>query len=300
MMGYHSAVLLHESIQGLAIQSDGVYVDSTFGGGGHAKAILSQLGDRGKLFAFDRDAAAHENKFADERLVLIHQNFKYLQRMLRANGIDSVDGILADLGVSSHQFDRGERGFSTRFDAPLDMRMDTSANHCAYEVVNGYTEAQLQHIFRSYGELRPARALARQIVTVRSRGAIETTFQLEEALRRFAPQTRAHRFYAQVFQAIRIEVNGELESLKQMLAQALQLLKTGGRLVVISYHSLEDRLVKRFLKAGNFDGVPIKDFYGGIYHPFKRVNRRVIKPSIGELKENNRARSAKLRIAEKQ
>ncbi len=298
-MGCHKAVLLQESIEGLAICPHGIYVDSTFGGGGHAKAILSRLGARGRLFAFDRDAAAQENAVKDERLVLIHQNFRYLQGVLQANGIDRVDGILADLGVSSHQLDEGRRGFSTRFDAPLDMRMDASAKRCAYEVVNGYGESQLQRVFRSYGELRPARVLAKQIVAVRAQAAIETTFQLEKALHRFAPKRRVHRFYAQVFQAIRIEVNDELEALRQMLAQALHVLKTGGRLVVISYHSLEDRLVKRFLKTGNFAGESIRDFYGGVHHPFKQLNRRVIRPSAAELERNNRARSAKLRIAEK-
>lgn len=299
MMRYHEPVLLQESIQGLAIRPGGTYADATFGGGGHAAALLSQLGPSGRLFAFDRDAEAHSNAPEDARLSCIHQNFEHLQVMLKAQGITRLDGLLADLGVSSHQFDAGERGFSIRFDAPLDMRMNASATLRAYEVVNTYSEVHLQRIFTDYGELRAARALARRLVQVRAQAPIETTFQLREALRAFAPRGGENRFYAQVFQAIRIEVNSELQALRHLLEQGLCLLRSGGRFVVITYHSLEDRLVKRFFKTGDVDGRQQKDFYGQVHSPFRLINRRVIRPAQLEIAQNKRARSAKLRIAEK-
>lgn len=298
-MCYHNPVLLQESVEGLAIQPGGTYVDATFGGGGHSRAILAQLGAQGRLFALDQDAEAHENGFEDPRLVHIHQNFKYLKALLSAQGIKAVDGLLADLGVSSHQFDQERRGFSTRFDAPLDMRMNTKASLRACEVLNEYEEARLTTLFKVYGELRCARALARRIAEERVQSLIETTFQLREVLRVFAPRGRENRFYAQAFQALRIEVNGELEALQQLLEQSVQVLKPRGRLAVISYHSLEDRLVKRFLKTGNAQGELQRDFHGSIHRPFSLINRHVIRPSGTELERNKRARSAKLRIAEK-
>lgn len=297
-MEYHKPVLLEESVDGLNIKPDGVYVDVTFGGGGHSREILSRLGSEGRLIAFDQDEDALQNKIDDNRFLLINQNFRYLRRFLRFHGYTEVDGILADLGVSSHQFDEATRGFSIRFDGRLDMRMDTSRSLSAYEVVNTYEEKQLATVFRLYGELRQAPAMARTIVSKRKESPIETTEQLKDVLQRFLPPHRKNKILAQLYQAIRIEVNEELEVLKAFLMQTTQVLCKGGRLSVISYHSLEDRLVKRYMRDGLFEGQPERDIYGRVDVPFKRVGR-FITPSKEEIKENNRARSAILRIAEK-
>lgn len=295
-MNYHNPVLLSESVDGLDIDPAGVYVDVTFGGGGHSKEILSRLGPEGKLFAFDQDKDALQNIIDDERFTLINENFRYIKRFLRFHGLVKVDGILGDLGVSSHQFDEAERGFSTRFDAELDMRMDQEAGLSAYDIVNKYEEEKLSSVLFQYGELRNARALAKAIVEARSEKEIKTSFQLKEVLQRFLPKSKEHKILAQIFQAIRIEVNQEMEVLKEFLLQTPDLLKEGGRLSVISYHSLEDRLVKRFIQNGLFEGEPEKDFYGNVSVPFKKAGKLIV-PTQKEIKENNRARSAKLRIA---
>lgn len=298
MMNYHNAVLLFQSIDGLSIKPDGVYVDVTFGGGGHSKEILSRLGPNGKLFAFDQDVDALKNTIDDDRFVLINENFKHLKRFLRLHGHKKVDGILADLGVSSHQFDVAERGFSTRFDANLDMRMNQNDEKSAYEVINFYEEKDLATILFQYGELRSSRKIAAKIVEARSDKKIKTSFELKEILGDFIPKSKEHKILAQIFQAIRIEVNQELEVLKDFLLQTVDILKVGGRLSVISYHSLEDRLVKRLIQKGMFEGDPEKDFYGNVSVPFKKEGKLII-PSKEEIKGNNRARSAKLRIARK-
>lgn len=296
-MNYHDPVLLFESVDGLEINPNGIYVDVTFGGGGHSREILKRLGDNGKLFAFDQDSDSKVNIIDDDRFVLINENFRYMRRFLRFYGIQKVDGILADLGVSSHQFDVAERGFSTRFDADLDMRMNQESKLSAYNVINKYEEEKLSSILFLYGELRNARAIAKQIVSARGEEWIKTSFQLKNVLKQFLPASKEHKILAQIFQAVRIEVNEELEALKEFLVQAKELLKVGGKLSVISYHSLEDRLVKRFMRSGLFEGEPEKDFYGNFEVPFKKG--KLIIPSIKEVKENNRARSAKLRIATK-
>lgn len=280
----------------LAIKEDGVYVDVTFGGGGHSREILSRLGPNGRLFAFDQDPDAQQNKIEDPRFVLIGENFRFISRFLRFYGVKKVDGVLGDLGVSSHQFDAAERGFSTRFDADLDMRMDQKSRLSAKVVVNDYEEKQLADVLFLYGELRNARALAKAIVEARSERRIETSFQLKEVLQRFLPKAKEHKILAQIYQAVRIEVNQELEVLKEFLMQIPDLLNEDGRLSVISYHSLEDRLVKRFIRTGLFSGEPEKDFYGNTNEPLKKVGKMII-PTKEEIKENNRARSAKLRIA---
>lgn len=297
-MEYHRPVLLKESVDALAIKADGVYVDLTFGGGGHSREILSQLGPEGKLFAFDQDPDALRNKIDDPRFLLINQNFRFLRRFLRFHGYEKVDGILADLGVSSHQFDEADRGFSIRFDAKLDMRMDTTKGITAYEVVNTYEEKHLASVLKQYGELRQAPAMAKLIVTKRKEAPIETTEQLKTVLKRFLPGHKENKVLAQIYQAIRIEVNEELEVLKEFLMQSSQVLDTGGRLSVIAYHSLEDRLVKRYMRDGLFEGQPEKDMYGRVEVPFKRVGKFIV-PSEEEIKANGRARSAILRIAEK-
>jgi len=297
-MEYHNPVLLQESVDGLNIKEDGVYVDVTFGGGGHSREILSRLGPNGKLFAFDQDADALENTIDDERFVLIHQNFRHLKRFLRFYGAKEVDGILGDFGVSSHQFDIPERGFSIRFDADLDMRMNQSDNLSAYEVVNTYKEDALQNVLFQYGELRNARAIAKTIIEKREEQKIQTTDQLKEVLQRFLPKFKEHKILAQIYQAIRIEVNQEIQVLKEFLIQTQEVLKQDGRLSLISYHSLEDRLVKRFVRNGLFEGEPEKDFFGRVEVPFKKVGKLIL-PSTAEIKQNNRARSAKLRIATK-
>ena len=297
-MEYHNPVLLHASVDGLNIKPDGIYVDVTFGGGGHSKEILSRLGPNGKLFAFDQDEDSLANALDDERFTLINENFRFLKRFLRFYGIKSVDGILGDLGVSSHQFDVPERGFSTRFDAGLDMRMSQKNDLNAYRVVNEYDEANLRRVFLDYGELKNAPVLARTIIEAREHNPIKTTDQLKEVLERFLPERVRNKILAQIYQAIRIEVNQEMDVLKEFLEQSLEVLNPSGRLSVISYHSLEDRLVKRLMKNGMFEGEPERDFFGNVSVPFKSVGKLIV-PDAAEIKENNRARSAKLRIAEK-
>ena len=295
-MNYHSSVLLKKSVDALAIKEDGVYVDVTFGGGGHSREILSRLGDRGKLIAFDQDPDALRNKIQDDRFILIQENFRYITRFLKFYGIVEVDGILADLGVSSHQFDDASRGFSIRFDGELDMRMSQKSKKSAKMIVNTYTEEALSDVLFQYGELRNARAIAKTIVVSREQQPIETSFQLRDSLKKFLPKGKEHKVLAQIYQAIRIEVNEELDVLKEFLNQVPSLLKPEGRLSVISYHSLEDRLVKRFIRTGLFSGEPEKDFFGNINVPLVKVGKLII-PSQEEVKSNNRARSGKLRIA---
>lgn len=297
-MEYHNPVLLKETVDGLDIDEDGVYVDVTFGGGGHSKEILKRLGNKGKLFAFDQDSDALENKIDDERFTLIHENFRYIKRFLRFYGVKEVDGILADFGVSSHQFDVAERGFSTRFEADLDMRMNQQNKISAFHVVNEYDEEQLKQVLLQYGELRSAPAMANVIVSSREMKPIKTSEQLKLILKKFLPPKHENKVLAQIYQAIRIEVNQEIEALKEFLLQTPNLLKKGGRLSVISYHSLEDRLVKRFIRNGMFEGEPERDVFGNFEVPLKKVGGLIV-PSKEEIKINNRARSAKLRIAEK-
>ena len=295
---YHNPVLLKESVDGLDIKENGIYVDVTFGGGGHSKEILKRLGASGKLFAFDQDEDAQANSLGDERFTLIAENFRYITQFLKFYGIRKVDGVLADFGVSSHQFDQAERGFSTRFDADLDMRMSKRNTLSAFEVVNTYSYDDLRKVLFDYGDIRNANAMAKVIVTSREKEEIRTTEGLKQALKQFLPEHKQHKILAQIYQAIRIEVNQEIEVIKEFLEQVPDLLKPEGRLSIISYHSLEDRLVKRFIRAGQFVGEPEKDFYGNIEVPMKKVGGLII-PSREEIKQNNRARSAKLRIAEK-
>ncbi|SHF99262.1 16S rRNA (cytosine1402-N4)-methyltransferase [Flavobacterium fluvii] len=297
-MEYHNPVLLHPTVDGLNIKPDGVYVDVTFGGGGHSKEILRRLGPNGKLFAFDQDEDALANALPDERFTLINENFRFIKRFLRFYGVKSVDGILADLGVSSHQFDVAERGFSTRFDAELDMRMSQKNDLNAYRVVNEYDDANLRRVFLDYGELKNAPALSRTIIEAREHQPIKTTDELKDILAKYLPERIRNKILAQIYQAIRIEVNQEMDVLKEFLEQSLEILNPGGRLSVISYHSLEDRLVKRFVKNGMFEGEPERDFFGNFSVPFKTVGKLIV-PDNDEIKINNRARSAKLRIAEK-
>ena len=295
-MKYHSPVLLKESIDALAIKENGVYVDVTIGGGGHSIEILSRLGEHGRLFGFDQDPDALENVMEDARFTLIPENFRYISRFLRFHGVKKVDGVLADLGVSSHQFDEAERGFSTRFDADLDMRMNQRSKISAKEVIANYSEEKLAEILFMYGELRNSRNIAKTIVEKRQEEKIQTSFQLKEVLQKYLPNAVEHKILAQIFQAIRIEVNEELDVLKEFLEQMPNLLKEEGRLSVISYHSLEDRLVKRFIRTGLFVGEPEKDFFGNIEVPMQKVGKLIV-PNSAEIKVNNRARSAKLRIA---
>ncbi|PRX57878.1 16S rRNA (cytosine(1402)-N(4))-methyltransferase RsmH [Flagellimonas meridianipacifica] len=295
---YHNPVLLKESVDGLAIKEDGVYVDVTFGGGGHSKEILKRLGENGKLFAFDQDKDALENTIEDSRFQLINQNFRFLNQFLKFYGIREVDGILADFGVSSHQFDKADRGFSIRFNADLDMRMNQDDELSAFKVVNSYSQENLASILLGYGELRNGKAIARAIVAARENSSIKTTEELKTVLRPFLPKAKENKILAQVYQAIRIEVNQEIEVLKEFLLQVPNILKTGGRLSLISYHSLEDRLVKRFIRDGKFEGEAEKDFYGNVNVPLKKVGGLIV-PSAEEIAINNRARSAKLRIAER-
>ncbi|WP_185654167.1 16S rRNA (cytosine(1402)-N(4))-methyltransferase RsmH [Elizabethkingia meningoseptica] len=295
---YHNPVLLDESVSGLIINPDGIYVDCTFGGGGHSREILSRLSDKGRLLSFDQDPDALKNKLDDERFTLVNQNFRFLENSLLMYGVTQVDGVLADLGVSSHQFDEADRGFSIRTEGPLDMRMNTMQGLDARKVVNEYEEEQLADIFYLYGELREARKLARELVAARKKGEIKTTDDLKRVFS-YMPAHKSNKFFAQVFQAIRIEVNQELEVLKEMLEQSYRVLKPGGRLSVISYHSLEDRLVKRFLKNGMFEGEPERDIYGNYNKSFELLKTKAIVPTDEEIAENSRARSAKLRIGTK-
>lgn len=295
---YHNPVLLNESVEGLNIKPDGIYVDVTFGGGGHTKAILKQLGKTGKVLAFDTDPDAASNRINDERLTLIPENFRFIKRFLKFYGYDQVDGILADLGVSSHQFDEPSRGFSTRFDGNLDMRMNPNSTLTAASVINEYSEGDLTRIMRDYGELKQAKRFARTIVHERKTAVFNSTSQLKACLSAFVPKSKENKILAQVFQAIRIEVNQELEVLKEFLMQTPDLLKKGGRLSIISYHSLEDRLVKRFIRNGLFEGEPERDMFGNYYVPFVKAGNLIV-PTEEEIESNNRARSAKLRIAER-
>ena len=297
-MEYHNPVLLDESVGGLAIKKNGVYVDVTFGGGGHSRKILQHLGPEGKLFAFDQDKDALSNSVDDQRFTLINGNFMFMKRFLRFHGITEVDGVLADFGVSSYQFDAPNRGFSIRFDAPLDMRMNQDDKVSAKTIINTYPEEELRRLFWEYGELRIAPALARTIVEARTERAIETTFELKNLLNKYLPKGKQNKILAQIYQAIRIEVNNELEVLKTFLMDSKEVLKQDGRLSVISYHSLEDRLVKRFIRNGMFEGEPERDMFGNFSVPFKKVGKLIV-PNAKEIKENNRARSAKLRIAQK-
>lgn len=297
-MNYHNPVLLKEAVDGLNVQPSGVYVDVTFGGGGHSREILGRLGPDGKLFAFDQDKDALENTIDDKRFTLINENFRFIKRFLRFYGVRRVDGILGDFGVSSHQFDVAERGFSTRFESRLDMRMNQQSSLSAYDVINNYEEKQLRAVLANYGELRNAPKIARTIVSERKNGEISTSERLKEVLQPFLPMGKEHKILAQIYQAIRIEVNQEIEVLKEFLLQTEDLLKEKGRLSLISYHSLEDRLVKRFIRSGMFEGEPEKDFYGNVSVPFRKVGKLIV-PSSEEIRVNNRARSAKLRIAEK-
>ncbi|MBW8522178.1 16S rRNA (cytosine(1402)-N(4))-methyltransferase RsmH [Chryseobacterium chendengshani] len=291
---YHNPVLLKQSVDDLVTNPDGIFVDCTFGGGGHSQEILDRLSEKGKLYAFDQDLDALKNTLDDPKFTLINQNFRFLENSLLAYGISQVDGVLADLGVSSHQFDEAERGFSTRNNAPLDMRMNVMQSLDAKKVINEYEEDALADVFYYYGELREARKLARDIVHHRKIKSINTTEDLKK-LFSFLPPHKVNKFYAQLFQAVRIEVNQELEVLKEMLVQAYNILKPGGRLVVISYHSLEDRLVKRFLKNGMFEGEPQRDIYGNYAKAFELVKSKAIIPDDKEIEENSRARSAKMR-----
>lgn len=297
-MSYHNPVLLQASVDGLAIRENGVYVDATFGGGGHSREILGRLGPRGRLIAFDQDEDALANRPEDDRFTLIGENFRYLKQYLKFYGILKVDGILADFGVSSHQFDQADRGFSTRFEGELDMRMDRRAALSAKEVVNSYSFEQLRGLFSRYGELRKSGPLAGAIVRERERQKIETTAQLKEAVQHLLQRGKEFKELAQLYQAIRMEVNQELAALEDFLLQTPELVRPGGRLSLISYHSLEDRLVKRFIRTGKFEGEAEKDFYGNPLAPFRKVGSLIV-PEAGEIQVNPRARSAKLRVAER-
>ena len=298
---YHLPVLLHPSVDALDIKAGGVYVDVTFGGGGHSREILKRLDGKGKLYGFDQDVDAHANVPKEfDNFFLVPHNFRYLKKMLRVEGVKQVDGILADLGVSSHQFDEGERGFSFRADAPLDMRMDTEhGGQDARDIINTYSAERLQNILSEFGEVRNARTLAQAIVAERNKQAINTTGDLLRLAENYAMVPNKNRYYAQIFQALRMEVNEEMTALKEMLAQSAEILKPGGRLVVISYHSLEDRLAKLFIKKGNFDGADDSDMFGNVNRPLKAVNNKPIEPDATEIKLNPRARSAKMRVAVK-
>ena len=292
---YHKPVLLTESVDALVSNPDGVYVDVTFGGGGHSREILSRLSEKGRLFSFDQDSDALNNAIEDPRFTLINQNFRFLENSLLMYGVVQVDGVLGDLGVSSHQFDKAERGFSIRSDAPLDMRMNNMQSLDAQSVVNDYEEELLADIFYYYGELREARKLAREIVNKRKSADIKTTEDLKKVFS-YVPAHKSNKFFAQVFQAIRIEVNQELDALKEMLVQSSNVLKKDGRLVIISYHSLEDRLVKKFLKNGMFEGEPERDVYGNYQKVFELLYRKAVVPTDEEIEDNSRARSAKMRV----
>lgn len=295
---YHKSVLLQESVEGLNIKPEGIYVDVTFGGGGHSKEILKRLGKNGKLFAFDQDPEALKNALDDERLTLIHQNFRHIKRFLRFYGCTKVDGILGDFGVSSHQFDKAERGFSTRFEGVLDMRMNLEQEISAYTIINEYSQKDLSQMFFNYGELKNARQISEAIVLERSQTPIKTTGEFQQILKKFLPKGKENKVLAQIYQAVRIEVNQEIKVLEEFLLQCPDLLNPQGRLSLISYHSLEDRFVKRFIRDGCFQGEAEKDFYGNKIVPLKKVGDLIV-PSENEIQENSRSRSAKLRIAER-
>ena len=297
-MEYHNPVLLKETVDGLNIKPDGIYVDVTFGGGGHSREIMSRLGEKGRLIAFDQDEDALQNTIQDDRFLLINENFRNIKRFLRFHGIKQVDGILADLGVSSHQFDVAERGFSTRFEAELDMRMNQKGELSAYHVINEYEEQDIKRVLVNYGELKNGGAMANVIVNARKDAKIKNSEQLKAVLSKFLPAHKSNKILAQIYQAIRIEVNQEMEVLKEFLEQSLEILAPKGRLSVISYHSLEDRLVKRFMRNGMFEGEPERDFFGNFEVPFQIIEKLIV-PTAEEIAINNRARSAKLRVAEK-
>lgn len=296
--GYHTPVLLQDCSDGMQVKPGGIYVDVTFGGGGHSRALLERMSE-GKLIAFDKDPDAKANVIDDERFTLISQDFRFMRNHLRMIGVDQVDGLLADLGVSSHQFDEAERGFSIRNEGPLDMRMDERSPKSAAQLIEDVDESELADIFFQYGDLRNARRIAREVVARREEGPIKTTEELKECVGSLAQRGKENQFFARVFQSLRIAVNDELGALKTLLEQSVKILKPGGRLVVMSYHSLEDRLVKNFIRAGNWNGHIEKDIYGHADLPFKQITRKPIIPSEEEIKKNERARSAKLRIAEK-
>lgn len=296
MSEYHNPVLLKDSVDALIINESGIYVDCTFGGGGHSREILNRLDQNGKLFSFDQDVDAIRNKIDDDRFELVEQNFRFLKNNLRFRGVKQVDGILGDLGVSSHQFDTPERGFSTRFDGELDMRMNQNAALSAKTIINEYEEEELARIFYDFGELQGSYRLAREVVKARADKQIETIEELKQVFS-FIPKMKENKFFAQMFQALRIEVNDEMAALKDMLTQCGEVVKPGGRLVIISYHSLEDRLTKRYMKNGMFEGEPERDMYGNWSAPFKPLQSKVIVPTQEEINENPRARSAKMRIA---
>lgn len=296
---YHKPVMLEESLEGLNIQPDGIYADMTYGGGGHSREIVSRLGKDGHLYGFDQDLDAMQGAMTDERFTFVRSNFRFVKNWMQYYGVDGVDGILADLGVSSHHFDEGERGFSFRYDAALDMRMNQAARLTAAQVVNTYSEEQLADIFYLYGEMKTSRKLAATLVKARKENEIKTTGQLADLLRPMLGRDREKKDMAKVFQALRIEVNGEMNALKQMLAGAIEVLKPGGRLVVLTYHSLEDRMVKNIMRSGNTEGKTVQDFFGNFLSPLRPIKKGVMTPSAAEQQENPRSRSAKLRIAEK-
>ena len=297
-VAYHIPALLSETIEGLHINPDGIYIDVTFGGGGHSREILKNLSAKGKLFGFDQDLDAIDNIIEDKRFTFVRSNFRYLKNFLKYHGIEKVDGILADLGVSSHHFDEAERGFSFRFDGALDMRMNTESKTTAAQILNTYSEEQLADVFYLYGELHNSRKIARTIAQSRSKQPVETIFQFIEILKPYFGREKEKKDMARVFQALRIEVNKEMEVLEELLTQSLNVLNPGGRIAILTYHSLEDRLVKNYFRSGNFEGKLEKDFYGNIIAPLKPVNNKVITAGADEIERNPRARSAKLRVAE--
>ena len=295
---YHNPVLLAESVEGLNIIEDGIYVDATYGGGGHSREILSRLGEKGQLIAFDQDFDSKSNLIDDNRLLFINENFMYLKKFLKLNNISKLDGILADFGVSSYQLDKPERGFSYRFEADLDMRMDNNSSLTAYEIINKYTSEDLNKMFKNYGELNNARKITREIINNRAKNEIKTTTQLNKIIQPLIPNRISNKILSRVYQSIRIEVNNELEAIRSLLKQTVELLKVGGRISLISYHSLEDRIVKRFFKTGKFQGEIEKDIYGNYSLPYKIIEKLIV-PNQTEINRNIRARSAKLRIAER-
>ena len=295
---YHTPVLLAESVEGLNIIEDGIYVDATYGGGGHSREILSRLGKKGQLIAFDQDFDSKSNLIDDNRLLFINENFMYLKKFLKLNNISKLDGILADFGVSSYQIDKPERGFSYRFEADLDMRMDNNSSLTAHQIINKYTSEDLNKMFKNYGELNNAKKITWEIINNRKKNEIKTTTQLNDILHPLIPNRISNKILSRVYQAIRIEVNNELEAIKSLLKQSVELLKVGGRISLISYHSLEDRIVKRFFKTGKFQGEIEKDIYGNYSLPYKIIEKLIV-PNQTEINRNVRARSAKLRIAER-